>query len=128
MVDGDSASELIRCKANIKEDEKQRTQIFEGIVISIKGHQPNSSFTVRKIATGSVGVEMIWPILSPAIAKIEVKKKGDVRRSKLYYLRKRIGKRAVKVKEKKETKKKKKDEKKEPGKPRRKSRTKKASK
>lgn len=92
--------DTIRVYHKIKEDEKTRTQVFEGIVIAIKGHSPNRSFTVRKIASGGIGVEMIWPVLSPSIEKVEVKKKGDVKRAKLYYLRKRVGKRAIKVREK----------------------------
>lgn len=80
---------------------KIRTQIFEGIVIAIKGKGENRSFTVRKIATGAIGVERIWPVNSPWIEKIKVKKAGHVRRAKLYYLRQRVGKRAVKVKSKK---------------------------
>jgi len=95
-----SIGDTIRVHHKIKEDDKIRTQIFEGVLIAIKGHRPNRSFTVRKIASGGIGVEMIWPVLSPALEKVEIKKKGDVRRAKLYYLRDRVGKRAVKVKEK----------------------------
>ncbi len=82
----------------IVEDEKKRTQVFAGVVISIKGHGTGKSFTVRKIAHGSIGVERIWPIISPSIKKIEVNKEGSVRRSKLYYLRERTGKSAIKIK------------------------------
>ncbi len=85
----------------IQEAKKMRTQPFEGIVIAIKGRGENKTFTVRKIATGQIGVERIWPITSPWIEKIEVKKRGKVRRAKLYYLRERVGKKAVKIKEKK---------------------------
>ena len=78
-----------------KEDKKTRTQIFEGVVIAIKGRGENKSFTVRKIASGGIGVERIWPLLSPWIEKIVVKKKkGNIRRAKLYYLRKGVKKRA----------------------------------
>lgn len=74
------------------EDKKTRIQIFEGIVISIKGRAENKSFTVRKITSGNVGVERIWPLASPWIKKVVVKKKGKVRRAKLYYLRKSVKK------------------------------------
>ena len=72
----------------IKEGDKTRIQIFEGTVIAIKGREENKGFTVRKIASGGIGVERIWPLISPWITKIVVKKKGRVRRAKLYYLRK----------------------------------------
>ena len=70
-----------------KEGKKTRTQIFQGVVIAIKGRQENKSFTVRR-KTANVAVERIWPLISPWLKKIEVKKKGKVRRAKLYYLRK----------------------------------------
>lgn len=79
---------------------KTRLQVFEGIVLGIRGRAENKSFTVRKIAAGGVGVERIWPVESPSIEKITVVKKGNVHRAKLYYLRKRTGKKAVKVEEK----------------------------
>lgn len=85
----------------IQEAKKMRAQPFEGIVIAIKGRGMNKSFTVRKISTGQIGVERIWPLNSPWIEKIEVKRRGKVRRAKLYYLRERVGKKAVKIKEKK---------------------------
>jgi large subunit ribosomal protein L19 len=81
------------------EDEKTRTQIFEGIVIAIKGKESGKSFVVRKIAVGGVGVERIWPLISPQIKKVEVVKSGKVRRSKLYYLRKKASKEALKLRE-----------------------------
>jgi len=96
----------------IQEEKKMRAQPFEGIVIGIKGRGENKSFTVRKIGAGGIGVERIWPVNSPWIEKIEVKKKGKVRRAKLYYLRKRVGRKAIKIKAK--------DEKKKPRKTRRK--------
>jgi large subunit ribosomal protein L19 len=82
----------------IIEGGKTRTQNFEGIVIAIKGRGENKTFTVRKIAVGGIGVERIWPLSSPWITKIKVKKKGKVRRAKLYYLRKKTSKKATKVK------------------------------
>ncbi|MFC1711220.1 50S ribosomal protein L19 [Patescibacteria group bacterium] len=93
--------DTIKVHQKVLEKDKERIQIFQGIVIRIKGHSENKSFTVRKIATGAVGVERIWPVVSPWIVKVEIVKKGKVRRAKLYYLRERIGKRAVRVKTKK---------------------------
>lgn len=88
----------------IQEEKKMRTQPFEGILIRIKGQGDNKTFTVRKIAAANIGVERIWPINSPWIDKIEVKRRGKVRRAKLYYLRDRVGKKAIKIKERKKTK------------------------
>ena len=82
----------------IKEGDKMRRQVFEGVVIAIKGHGVGRTFIVRKIASGGIGVERIWPFNTPWISKIKVKTKGKVRRAKLYYLRKRIGKKALRVK------------------------------
>ena len=79
--------------------EKGRTQIFNGTVIAIKHEKPDEMITVRRIVQGE-GVERIFPLLSPRIAKIEVKKTGVVRRAKLYYLRDRVGK-ATRLKERK---------------------------
>jgi len=78
---------------------KERIQIFEGIVIKIRGENGNKSFTVRKISQGGIGVERIFPADSPWIKKISIKKKGKVRRAKLYYLRATKGKKA-KIKKK----------------------------
>ena len=81
--------DTIAVHQRIKEDKKTRIQIFEGIVIAIRGREENKSFTVRKIAKSGIGVERIWPLLSPWIEKIVVmKKKGRIRRAKLYFLRK----------------------------------------
>jgi len=79
--------------------EKGRTQAFSGTVIAIKGEKPDEFITVRRIVQGE-GVERIFPLLSPRIAKIDVKKTGHVRRAKLYYLRKRVGK-STRLKERK---------------------------
>lgn len=95
-----SVGDTVRVHQNISEGGKSRLQIFEGLVIAIKGEQAGKSFTVRRIGTASVGVEKIFPINLPSIKTIEVKRKGQVRRSKLYYLRDRIGKAATKIKEK----------------------------
>jgi large subunit ribosomal protein L19 len=83
----------------IREGDKQRTQTFKGIVIMTKGDGIRKTFTVRKISDG-VGVEKILPLYSPNILKLVVLKRGDVRRSKLFYMRGRTGKRALKVMEK----------------------------
>ena len=89
----------IKVYVSIIEGDKERIQPFEGDVISIRGTGLNKSFTVRKIASG-VGVERIFRFQSPKISKIEVLKKGNVRRAKLYYLRNLSGK-AARIKDKK---------------------------
>ncbi len=81
----------------VKEGEKERVQIFAGLVIARRGGGVNSSFTVRKISYGE-GVERVFPVHTPRIAKIEVVSRGKVRRAKLHYLRDRVGKRALLVK------------------------------
>jgi len=81
----------------IKEGDKTRQQAFEGMLIRVKGHQGGKTITVRKIASAQVGVERIWPLNSPNIVDIKIKKAGQARRAKLYYLRDRIGKKAVKI-------------------------------
>lgn len=83
----------------IKEENKMRIQVFSGIVIGRKGGGLREMFTVRRISYGE-GVERVFPLHSPLIEKIAIKKKGKVRRAKLYYLRGKIGKKATKVKEK----------------------------
>jgi len=95
-----NVGDTIRVHEEIAEGDKKRIQIFEGIVIAIKNRGAGKSFTVRKIAANSIGAEKIYPINVPAIKKIEVKTHGHVRRSKLYYLRDRIGKAATRIKEK----------------------------
>jgi len=82
----------------VKEGERERLQAFEGMVIARRSRGYNSSFTVRKVSYGE-GVERVFPLFSPSIAKIEVKRKGEVRRAKLYYLRGLAGK-AARVREK----------------------------
>ena len=83
----------------ILEGEKERMQIFAGVVISLRGDGMRESFTVRRIV-GSEGVERTFPLNSPKIAKIDVKRSGAVRRAKLYYLRDRVGK-ATRLRERK---------------------------
>lgn len=80
----------------ITEGDKTRVQIFNGVVIAEKGSGMNTMFTVRRISYGE-GVERVFPINSPLVEKITVKKKGKARRAKLYYLRERTGKKATKV-------------------------------
>jgi large subunit ribosomal protein L19 len=81
-----------------KEKEKERIQAFEGVVISRRGRLASATFTVRRVSFG-IGVERIFPVHSPMIAQIEVLRRGQVRRSKLYYLRERKGK-AARIREK----------------------------
>lgn len=87
----------IRVTTKVKEGNKERLQNFDGIVLSVRGRGDSRTFTVRKIGATGVGVERIWPVNSPNIAKIEVKSEPRVRRAKLYYLRDRIGKAATKI-------------------------------
>ena len=86
-----------RVHAKVKEGNRERIQVFEGTVIKRQKGGARETFTVRKQASG-VGVEKTWPVHSPIIEKIEVVRRGKVRRAKLYYLRDRVGK-AAKVKE-----------------------------
>lgn len=89
----------VRVQVRVIEGDKERLQSFEGDVISVRGSGLNKTFTVRKMSSG-VGVERIFHFNSPKIAKVEVLKKGDVRRAKLYYLRNLSGK-AARIKSKK---------------------------
>lgn len=93
------SGDTVNVHYRVREGDKERIQQFQGVVISRKGTGPNQTFIVRKISAGNIGVERIFPLYSPFIAQIEVKKEGDVRRSKLYYLRDRRGK-AARIKEK----------------------------
>ncbi|MEI6234721.1 MAG: 50S ribosomal protein L19 [Planctomycetota bacterium] len=81
----------VEVHVKITEGEKERIQIFSGIVIAKKGATINASFTVRRLV-GNEGVERVFPIHSPSVDKIDVKKSGKTRRAKLYYLRDRVGK------------------------------------
>lgn len=93
-----TAGDTVNVHYRVREGEKERIQQYEGIVLSERGSGPNKTFTVRKISS-NVGVERVFPLNSPFIAKIEVKKKGKVRRSKLFYLRDLRGK-AARIKDK----------------------------
>jgi large subunit ribosomal protein L19 len=92
------AGDTVRVHVRVVEGERERIQVFEGIVIRRRGSRLSETFTVRKISFG-VGVERTFPVHSPMIAKIELVTRGDVRRAKLYYLRSRVGKKATKIKE-----------------------------
>ena len=89
--------DTVKVHVKIREGEKERIQLFEGTIIAIKGSGVSKTFTVRRLSYG-VGVERVFPVHSPNVAKVEVVRHGRVRRSKLYYLRDRVGK-AAKVKE-----------------------------
>lgn len=92
-----SIGDTVKVHVNIKEGDRERVQIFEGTVIAKKGSGVAETFTVRRLSYG-VGVERVFPINSPNVKDVVVVRKGRVRRSKLYYLRDRVGK-AAKVKE-----------------------------
>ena len=87
------AGDTLRVHVHIKEGERERVQVFEGVCIARNGGGLNESFTVRKISFGE-GVERVFPVYSPMLQEIEVKRRGHVRRAKLYYLRDRRGKSA----------------------------------
>jgi large subunit ribosomal protein L19 len=95
------AGDTVRVHVRVIEGDRERVQVFEGVVIRLRGSGLSKTFTVRKISFG-VGVERTFPLHSPMLAKIEVASRGDVRRAKLYYLRSRVGKKA-KIKERRES-------------------------
>ena len=102
QLEGKEAAEFnvgdtVRVHNLIKEGNRERIQIYEGTVMKKQGHGIRATFTVRKLSNG-VGVEKTWPVYSPYVAKVEVVRKGKVRRARLNYLRDRVGK-AAKVKE-----------------------------
>ena len=89
------SGQTVKVYQEIKEPKRTFTQVFEGLVIAVKhGRGISSTFTVRKIASGGIGVEKIFPLHSPLVKKIEVIKQAKVRRAKLYYMRERFGKSA----------------------------------
>ena len=92
-----AVGDTVKVYGKIKEGNRERVQVFEGIVLKRQGGSNRETFTVRKMSNG-VGVEKTWPLHSPTVEKIEVVRRGKVRRAKLNYLRDRVGKRA-KVKE-----------------------------
>ncbi len=89
--------DTVRVSAKVIEGSRERTQVFEGVVLKRQGGSNRETFTVRKNSNG-IGVEKTWPLHSPIVEKIEIVRLGKVRRAKLYYLRDRVGK-AAKVKE-----------------------------
>ena len=93
-----SVGDSVRVHTRVIEGDKERIQIFAGIVIGRKGHGLNETFTVRRISYGE-GVERVFPVHSPRIARVEVEKEGRARRAKLNYLRMRKGKEATAVRE-----------------------------
>lgn len=96
-VDDFGVGDTVRVYNKIKEGSRERVQVFEGVVLKRQGGSNRETFTIRKFSNG-IGVEKTWPVHSPNVEKIEVVRRGKVRRAKLFYLRGRIGKRA-KVKE-----------------------------
>jgi large subunit ribosomal protein L19 len=94
-----NVGDSVRVHTKVVEGDKERIQVFSGVVIGRRGHGLNEMFTVRRISYGE-GVERVFPVHSPRVEKIEVERHGDVRRAKLTYLRKRLGKGATLVKEK----------------------------
>ena len=96
-VDEFHVGDTVKVYGKIKEGNRERVQVFEGTVLKIQGGSNRATFTVRKISNG-VGVEKTWPMHSPNVEKVEVVRRGKVRRAKLNYLRDRVGKKA-KVKE-----------------------------
>jgi large subunit ribosomal protein L19 len=94
-----NVGDTVRVHTKVVEGDKERIQIFTGVVIGMRGRGLNSTFTVRRISYGE-GVERVFPLHSPRIDKVEVERQGIVRRAKLTYLRKRLGKGATLVKEK----------------------------
>ena len=91
------AGDTVNIHYRVKEGEKERIQQYQGVVIGMRGSGPNRTFTVRKMS-GNVGVERIFPVNLPAIEKIEVNKRGKVRRARIFYQRERTGK-AARIKE-----------------------------
>ena len=92
-----NVGDTVRVSAKIKEGNRERIQVFEGVVVKKQGGSVRATFTVRKNSNG-IGVEKTWPLHSPSVENVEVVRRGKVRRAKLYYLRTRVGK-AAKVKE-----------------------------
>jgi len=95
------AGDTVRVHYRVIEGDKSRIQPFEGLVISIRGSDMSKTFTVRRIGADSIGIERIFQLKSPNIQKLEVVKKGFVRRAKLFYMRDKVGKAAKRVKEEK---------------------------
>ena len=95
------AGDTIRVHVRVVEGEKERIQVFAGVVLQRKGDGIHETFTVRKIASGGIGVERVFPIHTPRIAQIEVPRRGKIRQSKIYYMRNLRG-RAARITERRE--------------------------
>lgn len=93
-----AVGDSVRVHTKVIEGDKERIQVFSGLVIGRRGHGLNATFTVRRISYGE-GVERVFPVHSPRVEKVEVERRGAVRRAKLTYLRQRVGKSAIAVKE-----------------------------
>jgi len=98
-----SVGDTVNVSQKIKEGEKERIQHFDGVIIAIKGNFGERTVTIRRVAAAGIGVEKIFPVDLPNIEKVTVVKRANVRRAKLYYLRERKGKLALKLKERSET-------------------------
>ena len=93
-----NVGDTVRVHTTVIEGAKTRTQVFEGILIAMNGRGENQMITVRRVGAGGKGIERMWPVNAKSIVKIEVKKKGGkIRRSKLYFLREKTGRQAVRV-------------------------------
>ena len=95
------AGDTVKVDVRVTEGNRTRVQVFEGVVIARRGSGVRESFTVRKISFNGVGVERTFPIHAPVIDQVQITRRGDVRRAKLYYLRDRVGKKA-KIRERRE--------------------------
>lgn len=95
--------DMVKVSVKVKEGDKERIQVFQGVVMALKGGGVRQTFTVRKVSDG-IGVERIFPMHSPSLGKVEVVQRGKTRRAKLYYLSKKMGKAArIKVAREKQT-------------------------
>lgn len=102
-IDDFKVGDTAKVGVKVKEGEKERIQFFEGVVIAKRGRGQNKTFAVRRIGSGGVGIERIWLLGSPVIYSLKVTKKGKFTKAKLYYLRKRVGKAALRVRAFQET-------------------------
>jgi large subunit ribosomal protein L19 len=91
------SGDIIRVHQKVLEGDKERIQVFEGMVVSIRGREPDKTFTVRKIASGGIGAERIFPVNSPWVVRVEVKKPGQVRRAKLGYVREKSSRQVAQI-------------------------------
>jgi large subunit ribosomal protein L19 len=89
--------DVVRLHIKVLEGEKERVQVYEGMIIGIRGRETDQTFTIRKIAAGGIGVERIFRLESPWIVKVEIKKVGHVRRAKLHYVRAKSAKQVSQI-------------------------------